>query len=83
MLTSMAALQARGKKAGDAIFGANRAAVEAAARVGKEFVTNATIGAILDESEKLVCLPTVKKYISHFRWKKLSVMRLLPDFLTS
>lgn len=61
MLTSIAAPQARGKKAGDVIFGASRAAVEAAAKVGQERVTNATIGAILDENEHLVCLPTVKK----------------------
>ena len=58
---SMAAPHARGKSAVDKIFGANAAAVKAAAVVGKEKVTNATIGAILDEEEKLVCLPTVEK----------------------
>lgn len=84
MLTSMAAPQARGKKAGDAIFGANRAAVEAAARVGKEFVTNATIGAILDESEKLVCLPTVKKVYQSLPMEEIisyAPIAGLPDFL--
>ena len=33
----------------------------AAAKYGKDAVTNATIGAILDEDEKLVCLPTVEE----------------------
>lgn len=61
MLKSIAAPQARGKKAGDVIFGASNAAIEAAARLGKAAVTNATIGAILDEKEQLVCLPTVEK----------------------
>ena len=33
----------------------------AAAKYGKDAVTNATIGAILDEDENLVCLPTVEE----------------------
>ncbi|MDD4085070.1 MAG: aminotransferase class I/II-fold pyridoxal phosphate-dependent enzyme [Acholeplasmataceae bacterium] len=61
MITSMAAPHAKGKSAQDKIFGANAAAVAAAAQYGAENVTNATIGAILDEEEKLVCLPTVEK----------------------
>lgn len=61
MLTSIAATHARGKAAQDKIFAANAAAVAAAAKYGKENVTNATIGAILDEDENLVCLPTVEK----------------------
>ncbi len=61
MTKSMAAPQAFGKKANDVIFGANDAAVKAAAKYGKEAVTNATIGAILNENEELVCLPTVEK----------------------
>ncbi len=58
---SIAAKHAKGKSAQDKIFGANAAAVAAAAKYGKDAVTNATIGAILDEDEKLVCLPTVEK----------------------
>ncbi|MEG1413410.1 MAG: aminotransferase class I/II-fold pyridoxal phosphate-dependent enzyme [Acidaminococcaceae bacterium] len=61
MTISMAAPHAKGKAAQDKIFGANAAAVAAAAKYGKDKVTNATIGAILDEDEKLVCLPTVEK----------------------
>lgn len=60
-MVSIAAKHAKGKAAQDKIFGANAAAVAAAAKYGKEAVTNATIGAILDEDEKLVCLPTVEK----------------------
>ena len=58
---SIAAKHAKGKSAQDKIFGANAAAVAAAAKYGKDAVTNATIGAILDEEEKLVCLPTVEE----------------------
>ena len=61
MVMSIAAKHAKGKAAQDKIFGANAAAVAAAAKYGKDAVTNATIGAILDEDEKLVCLPTVEK----------------------
>ena len=61
MTISIAAKQAKGKSAQDNIFAANAAAVAAAAKYGKDAVTNATIGAILDEDEKLVCLPTVEK----------------------
>ena len=60
MTMSIAAKHAKGKSAQDKIFGANAAAVAAAAKYGKDAVTNATIGAILDEDEKLVCLPTVE-----------------------
>lgn len=61
MLTSIAAPQARGKKSNDVIFGAANAAKADIAANGKENVVNATIGAILDEEENLVCLPTVEK----------------------
>ena len=61
MTMSIAAKHAKGKSAQDKIFGANAAAVAAAAKYGKDAVTNATIGAILDEDEKLVCLPTVEE----------------------
>ncbi len=61
MTISIAAKHAKGKSAQDNIFAANAAAVAAAAKYGKDAVTNATIGAILDEDEKLVCLPTVEK----------------------
>lgn len=61
MLKSIAAPQARGKKSNDVIFGAANAAKADIAAHGKDNVVNATIGAILDEEENLVCLPTVEK----------------------
>jgi len=61
MITSVAASHAKGKFATDRIFGANAAANRAAAKYGKENVVNATIGVLLDNEEKLVCLPTVEK----------------------
>jgi aromatic-amino-acid transaminase len=57
----MAASHSRGKFAQDKIFGASAAANKAAAQFGKDKVTNATIGALLDDSEKLVCLSVVEK----------------------
>ena len=60
-MESMAAPQARGKVAHDAIFGASTAAKADIAANGSEKVVNATVGAILDEEERLVCLPTVEK----------------------
>ena len=61
MTFSMAADHSRGKFAQDKIFGASAAANKAAAQFGKDKVTNATIGALLDDSEKLVCLSVVEK----------------------
>lgn len=57
----MAASHSQGKFAVDKIFGANALAVKAIAQVGKANVTNATIGALLDDNEQLVCLPSVEK----------------------
>lgn len=61
MVMSVAAKHAKGKAAQDKIFAASAAAGEAIKKYGKDAVVNATIGAILDEEEKLVCLPTVEK----------------------
>ena len=61
MANTVAASHSIGKVATDKIFGANALAVKAVAQFGKEKVTNATIGALLDDNEQLVCLPTVEK----------------------
>lgn len=61
MVMSVAAKHAKGKAAQDKIFAASAAAGEAIKKYGKDAVVNATIGAILDEDENLVCLPTVEK----------------------
>jgi aromatic-amino-acid transaminase len=58
---SVAAQHAKGKVAQDKIFGASAAAAKAVAEYGREKVVNATIGAFMDEQEKLACLPTVEK----------------------
>lgn len=84
MLTSIAAKHAKGKAAQDKIFAANAAAVAAAAKYGKENVTNATIGAILDEDEKLVCLPTVEKVFRNLETNELiayAPISGLPEYL--
>lgn len=60
MYTSFAAPQAKGKAANDNIFAANAMAVADAAAIGADKVTNGTIGAIMDDDGKLVCLPTVE-----------------------
>lgn len=61
MTTSVAAKHAKGKVAHDKIFGASAAANAAVAKVGKEKVVNATIGAYMDEQEKLACIPVVEE----------------------
>ena len=84
MINSIAASHAKGKFATDKIFGASGAAMKAAQQFGKEKVTNATIGAILDDQEMLVCLPTVEKV-----WRELPMTEVinyapiagLPEFL--
>lgn len=83
-MISIAAKHAKGKSAQDKIFGANAAAVAAAAKYGKDNVTNATIGAILDEDENLVCLPTVEKVFRSLSTNELiayAPISGLPEYL--
>ncbi len=61
MTIRMAASHSTGKSLSDAIFGANAAAQAAAAKFGADKVINATIGAIMDDGEKLACIPTLEK----------------------
>lgn len=61
MAFSIAASHAKGKLPVDKIFAANAAAVKAAAQFGADNVVNATIGSILDDQGRLVCLPTAAK----------------------
>ena len=61
MTNTMAASHAVNRKLTDAIFEANAACKEAVEEFGAEKVTNATIGTVLDDSGKLVVLPTVEK----------------------
>lgn len=63
MEESMAASHSKGKFATDKIFGASAAAARASEKHGKEKVVNATIGAIMDDEEKLACIPTVEKVL--------------------
>lgn len=86
MITSIAASHAKGKFATDNIFGANAAAMQAVAKHGKESVTNATIGALLDDNEVLVCLPTVEKVLRELPIQEMinyAPIAGLPDFLDS
>lgn len=84
MITSLAAPQAKGKKAQDVIFGANAMAVAAAKVHGVENVVNATIGAILDEDEKLVFLKSVEEVYRNLPANEYSAyapIEGLPDYL--
>ena len=60
-MSSQVASHRVGKKLVDVIFGASAACAEAVKQHGKEKVTNATIGAIMDEDEKLACIPTMEQ----------------------
>ena len=61
MMMSVAANHAKGKVAQDNIFGANAAANAAVKEVGKDKVVNATIGAYMNDDEKLACIPVVEE----------------------
>lgn len=65
---SMVAKHVNSIQAEDKIFAASREAGNAAAKFGKEQVINATVGAILDDEEKLAIMPTV-----------MEVLRNMPD----
>ena len=58
---SIAAKQARGKKANDVIFAINAQAQEAAKQYGKENVLIGTVGSILDEEGEIVFLEPVER----------------------
>lgn len=84
MINSFAAPHARGKFAQDKIFGANAACQARIAEIGAEKVTNGTIGSIMDNEGKLVCLPTVEKVYRNLPTNELiqyAPISGLPDFL--
>lgn len=60
-MSSQVASHRVGKKLVDVIFGASAACAEAVREHGADKVTNATIGAIMGEDEKLACIPSVEK----------------------
>ena len=60
-MVSLAAPHAKGKKSNDVIFGASAAAKADIQKIGAEHVVNAAIGTILDDDEKIVCLPVVER----------------------
>lgn len=61
MAYSVAAPQAKGKSAEDNIFAANNRANALADKIGKDKVTNGTVGCILDEDGNLVMLDVVEE----------------------
>ena len=61
MATSMAATHAASKRLKDAIFGASAACKEAAEKYGADKVTNATVGVMMDDAEKLASIPTMER----------------------
>jgi Aspartate/tyrosine/aromatic aminotransferase len=60
-MTKVAATHAQGQKSADRAFELNARANEAAAKLGKDKVINATVGSILDEQGNMVLLPTIEK----------------------
>ncbi|MBQ9697248.1 MAG: aminotransferase class I/II-fold pyridoxal phosphate-dependent enzyme [Acidaminococcaceae bacterium] len=84
MYTSFAAPQAKGKAANDNIFAANAMAVADAAAIGADKVTNGTIGAIMDDEGRLVCLPTVEAVFRYLPVNEIfayAPIAGLPEFL--
>ena len=81
---SLAASHSRGKFATDRIFGASGAAAKATAQHGPANVINATIGAFMDDQERLACLPTVEKVLREMPITEIinyAPIAGLPDYL--
>jgi len=86
MTNSMAASHAANKVLSDVIFGASAAANKAVAEHGAAKVTNATIGAILDDNEKLACIPTMEKVFRSLPMNDIiayAPITGLPDYLNT
>ncbi len=86
MVMEMAASHAVGKSLSDAIFGASAAAKAATAKYGASKVTNATIGAIIDEQERLACIPTMEKVFRSLPMTDIidyAPIAGLPDYLNT
>lgn len=84
MTYSMAASHSKGKILQDVIFGASAAANDAARKYGVDKVTNGTIGAIMDDNGKLICIPTVEKVLRSLPTNELAAyapIAGLPDYL--
>jgi len=82
---NIVASHARGKVAVDKIFGAGAKAQQAVNLVGREKVINGAQGVLLDENEKLICLPTVEKVLRNLSTVDLisyAPIKGLPEYLT-
>ena len=82
----MTATHAAGRKLKDAIFDANQACNEAIKTHGKDKVTNATIGVVLNEEGKLATLATVEKVFRSMEMSELvsyAPISGLPDYLNA
>lgn len=80
----MTATHAAGRKLKDAIFDANQACNEAIKIHGKDKVTNATIGVVLNEEGKFATLNTVEKVFREMDMSELvayAPISGLPDYL--
>ena len=80
------ASHARGKVFIDEVFDAVAAVGQAATKYGKANVINATIGALCDEQEKLVFLPTVEKVFRSLGNDDIAAyasVRGLPEYLSA
>lgn len=84
MKISVAAPQAKGKSAEDNIFAANNRANALAAKIGKDKVTNGTVGSILDENGDLVMLSVVEEAYRRLTTKEIASYAPIqgyPEFL--
>lgn len=85
-MTSKLARHAQGKVFVDEVFEAVAAASQATAKYGKDNVINATIGALCDEQEKLVMLPTVEQVFRGLASDDIAAyasVRGLPEYLAA
>ncbi len=85
-MASWLAKHAQGKVFVDEVFDAVAAVGKATAQYGKAQVVNATIGALCDEDEKLVFLPTVERVFRSLPGEEIAAygsVRGLPEYLAA
>ncbi len=85
-MASWLAKHAQGKVFVDEVFDAVAAVGKATAQHGKAQVVNATIGALCDEDEKLVFLPTVERVFRGLPGEEIAAygsVRGLPEYLSA
>ena len=86
MTESMSATHIDNRVLPDPFFGASNACMAAIKSFGKDSIVNATLGAVYDEAENLVCLPTVEQLFRSLKVPEFAAYAPIsgtPDYLAT